>query len=152
MRYVNPEVAANEVEEDRAFLFESTEELAPVSGSWLKLQNGCLVLSGTAGNGNSSFDQITKDDDALIFNVEKGNAEDIATENEVIVAEGITVVAGNGNVTIAGAAGKKVVIANILGQTVANTVLTSDNATIAVPAGIVVVAVEGEDAVKTIVK
>ena len=88
----------------------------------------------------------------MIFNVEKGNAEDIATENEEIVADGITEVAGNGNVTIAGAAGKKVVIANILGQTVANTVLTSDNATISVPAGIVVVAVEGESAVKTIVK
>ena len=151
MRYLNPEVAANEVEEDRAFLFESTKELAPVDGSWLKMQNGCLVLSGS-DDSDSTFDLITNDDDALIFNVEKGNAEDIATENEVIVAEGITVVAGNGNVTIAGAAGKKVVIANILGQTVANTVLTSDNATIAVPAGIVVVAVEGEDAVKTIVK
>jgi len=45
-----------------------------------------------------------------------------------------------------------VVIANILGQTVANTVLTSDNATIAAPAGVVVVKVEGEAAVKAIVK
>ena len=153
MRYVNPEAAANEVEEDRAFLIESDgdQDIAPVNGSWLKMQNGCLVISGSDGSA-STFTQFTNDDDALIFNVEKGNAEDIATENEVIVAEGITVVAGNGNVTIAGAAGKKVVIANILGQTVANTVLTSDNATIAVPAGIVVVAVEGEDAVKTIVK
>ena len=51
-----------------------------------------------------------------------------------------------------GAAGKKVVITNILGQTVANTVVTSDNATIAAPAGVVVVAIEGEDAVKAIVK
>ena len=55
-------------------------------------------------------------------------------------------------VAIAGAAGKKVVITNILGQTVANTVVTSDNATIAAPAGVVVVAIEGEDAVKAIVK
>ena len=47
---------------------------------------------------------------------------------------------------------KKVVITNILGQTVANTVITSDNATIAAPQGVVVVAVEGEEAVKAIVK
>ena len=57
-----------------------------------------------------------------------------------------------GQVTIAGAAGKKVVVSNILGQVVANTVITSDNAPIAAPQGVVVVAVEGEEAVKAIVK
>jgi len=35
---------------------------------------------------------------------------------------------------------------------VASTVLTSDNATIAAPAGIIVVAVDGEEAVKAVVK
>ena len=75
-----------------------------------------------------------------------------ATANEEIAAAGVTVIAGNGQITIAGAAGKKVVIANILGQTVANTIITSDNATIAAPAGVVVVKVEGEAAVKAIVK
>ena len=58
----------------------------------------------------------------------------------------------NGTVTIQGAAGKSVVITNILGKVVAETVLSSDNATIAVPAGIVAVAVEGEAAVKVVVK
>ena len=53
---------------------------------------------------------------------------------------------------ITGAAGKKVVVSNILGQVVANTVVSSDNVTIAVPTGVVVVAVEGEAAVKAIVK
>ena len=43
-------------------------------------------------------------------------------------------------------------ITNILGQVVANTVITSDDATIAVPAGMVIVAVDGEEAVKAIVK
>ena len=52
---------------------------------------------------------------------------------------------------IQGAAGKTVVITNILGKAVANTTLTSDNQTINVPAGIVVVTVDGE-AVKAIVK
>ena len=49
-------------------------------------------------------------------------------------------------------AGKKVVVSNILGQVVATQVLTSDNAVIAAPQGVVVVAVEGEEAVKAIVR
>ena len=70
----------------------------------------------------------------------------IATDNEVITTSEVTVIAGEGQVTIAGAQGKKVVITNILGQTVANTVITSDNAVIAAPQGVIVVAVEGEEA------
>ncbi|MCG4955185.1 DUF6383 domain-containing protein, partial [Enterocloster bolteae] len=67
----------------------------------------------------------TGGDDALIFNVEQG--DDIATDNETIDAvEGISVVAGNGTVTVQGAAGKSVVITNILGKVIAETVLTSD--------------------------
>ena len=74
------------------------------------------------------------------------------TANEGVEVSEVKVIAGNGNVQIIGAAGKKVVVSNILGQTVANTVISSDNATIAAPAGVVVVAIEGEDAVKAIVK
>ncbi len=99
--------------------------------------NGILHLVGTT-------------DDALLFSVDKA---DMPTSNEAApsVSE-VTVIAGEGQVTIAGAAGKKVVVSNILGQTVANTVITSDNAVIAAPQGVVVVAVEGEEAVKAIVK
>lgn len=79
-------------------------------------------------------------------------APDYATSNEDVAVSEVTVIATEGGVQIAGAAGKKVVISNILGQVVANTVLTSDNAVIAAPQGVVVVAVEGEDAVKAIVK
>src|SRR5699024_7034069 len=88
-------------------------------------------------------------EDALVVAIEDAEAP---TANEGVEVSGVTVIAGNGNVTIAGAAGKKVVITNILGQTVANTVITSDNAAIAAPQGVVVVAVEGEDAIKAIVK
>ena len=77
---------------------------------------------------------------------------ELPTANEGVEVSGVKVIAGEGNVTIAGAQGKKVVISNILGQVVANTVITSDNAAIAAPQGIVVVAVEGEEAVKAIVK
>ena len=75
------------------------------------------------------------------------------TSNDKIAAESaISVIANDGTVTIQGAAGKSVVISNILGKVVAETVLSSDNATIAVPAGVVAVAVEGEAAVKVVVK
>ena len=80
------------------------------------------------------------------------NQEELPTANDDITVSSVKVIAGNGQITIAGAAGKKVVVSNILGQVVANTVITSDNATIAAPQGIVVVAVEGEEAVKAIVK
>ena len=66
------------------------------------------------------------------------------TSNESVSASEVKVVANNGSVVVKNAAGKNVVVSTILGQVVANEVLTSDNATINVPAGIVVVAVEGE--------
>ena len=80
-------------------------------------------------------------------------ASEAPTANETTpsVSE-VTVIAANGAIQIVGAQGKKVVVSNILGQTIANTVISSDNATIAAPAGVVVVAVEGEEAVKAIVK
>ena len=154
MRFVDRSVAANEVEADRAFLFESMNgdglEIAPAKAAWLKMQNGCLVLSD---KNTSKFDEVvTGGDDALIFNVEHVCGDEIAVDNEEIAVEGVSVVAGNGQVTIMGAAGKNVTITNILGKVIANQTIASDNATIAVPAGIVAVAVEGEAAVKAIVK
>ena len=76
----------------------------------------------------------------------------IATANESINASGIQVIATNGAVIVKGAAGKTVTISNVLGQKVASTVVTSDEAQIAAPAGVVIIAVEGEAAVKAIVK
>ena len=78
--------------------------------------------------------------------------KDVVTGNDEVSADAVKIVAAQGQVTIAGAAGKKVTISNILGQAIAETVLSSDNAVIAAPAGVVVVAVEGEEAVKAIVK
>ena len=86
---------------------------------------------------------------AMKFTITEGDP----TANEAIAneVEGVKVIAGNGTVEIQGAAGKNVVIANILGKVVASTTLTSDNQTINVPAGIVVVTVDGE-AVKAVVR
>ena len=76
MRFVNKEVAANEVEADRAFLFESMKskhvsdynnsamgDIAPTYAAWLRMQNGCLVLSDDR---SSNFDEMnTGGDDAF---------------------------------------------------------------------------------------
>lgn len=172
-RYVNPDKAAaayttGEEGADNAFLIESNvykanetyqtvglgtadKAIAPTAAAaWLKMHNGCLVLTDV----RSTFDAAkTGGDGALVFNAYvKGENDNTVTKNEEVAVENVTVIAGNGSVTVLGAAGKNVIISNILGQVVANTVLTSDNATIAVPAGIVAVAVDGEKAVKAIVK
>ena len=124
--------------------------------TWLKEQNHNIVSTGrgyseTGDHNGSNWHQNVYEDiyQALLLNT---TAQSDATANEDVEVSSVTVIAGNGQITVAGAAGKKVVITNILGQTVANTVVTSDNATIAAPAGVVVVAIEGEDAVKAIVK
>ena len=169
-RYINPDKAGAVTEEgaENAFLFESNvygekdqnyrtvngdadRAIAPTyAAAWLKMHNGCLVLTDISSQFSSAK---TNGDGALIFNVAQKDEEDMVTSNDNINnVEGVSVVAGNGTVTIQGAAGKSVVISNILGKVVAETVLTSDNATITVPAGIVAVAVDGEEAVKVVVK
>ena len=96
---------------------------------YVKTTNGYLTLT-------------TSEDQAMHVVVESQAAP---TSNEnVVVASEVKVVAQDGAVVVKNAAGKNVVVSTILGQVVANEVLTSDNATINVPAGIVVVAVEGE--------
>ena len=107
--------------------------------------------AGNTGNYLSSLnDKLTWSDKttALKFRV----ADTVSpTANEAIEAAGVQVIGGQGAVTVQGAAGKVITVANVLGQTIANQVAASDNVTIAAPAGIVVVAVEGE-ATKVVVK
>ena len=113
------------------------EESASDEG-YLRWVNGTVVVTNKFTNGE-------------LFNMEE-NYDGDPVANEDVTVSSISVVSTNGAVIIKGAAGKKVAISNLLGQTVASTVISSDNATIAAPAGIVVVAVEGEAAVKAIVK
>ena len=79
-------------------------------------------------------------------------APDTPAENEGVKTTEVSVSVIPGAVVVKGAEGKTVAISNVLGQTIANTVITSSEATISVPAGIVFVAVEGESAVKAIIK
>ncbi|MCD8263750.1 MAG: DUF6383 domain-containing protein [Tannerellaceae bacterium] len=148
------------IEDDQEnFLIESyypgVSYIGSFEGSWIQVMNGALVLAELStenGNHNGSHSLSQVINQAQIFKIEE-NVEEIPTSNEEIsTISGVKVIATEGAVSILNATGKKVVISNILGQAVANTTLTSDNVTIAAPKGIVVVAVEGEDAVKAIIK
>ena len=116
---------------------------------WIEIHNGVAVVT----------DDIQR---AEVFSYEA--TEETATANETIAAEGaVSVVATDGAVIVKGAEGKdgavivkgaegkNVVIATILGKVVANETINSDNETIAVPAGIAVVSVDGES-FKVVVK
>ena len=100
------------------------------NGEYLRSINGKLTLDG---------------DRTMALKVEVADT-DMPTANESINAadEAVKVVATNGAVIVKGAEGKNVVVSTILGKVVANEVLNSDNETIAAPAGIVVVSVDGE--------
>jgi hypothetical protein len=128
--------------ESEAFNRTLSPMIAPMNGGWLKWENGEMVISRT-----SYIDYIR---DAERWNTEP--TTDPAVANDAIAASAVKVIAGEGNVTILNAAGKRVTISNVLGQTVASSVLASDNATLAAPNGVLVVAVEGENAVKAVVK
>ena len=116
--------------------------IAPNNGGWVKIQNGVPVIAH----------DITFKEAALqaeVFNTEV--TEDAPTANETIAAGNVVVAGTNGAVVVKGAEGKSVIVSTILGKVVANEVLTSDNAQITAPAGVVVVSVDGES-FKVVVK
>ena len=99
------------------------------------------ALNGKLGLGSK--------EQAMVFTL----GTEVPTGNESIDnATSSIVVTGNaGSVTIQGAQGETAYVRNLLGMPLAETVVTSDNATIAVPAGIVLVTV-GDETVKVVVK
>ena len=111
----------------------SKEESVP---GYLRWVNGNLVVT----------DNI---DEAAHFTMEASDKE--ATANEEISTSSVVVAGVDGAVVVKGAEGKNVIVSTILGKVVANEVVSSDNATIAAPAGIVVVSVDGES-FKVVVK
>ena len=144
----------NRGDEENFFIESERAAAGSFTGGWIKVQNGCPVIArhiATSGSSedhegtNGSIDEIMRD--AQIFTLSEGN--DVPTSNDVSAVKVVTV---EGGVQVLNAAGKTVTVANVLGQTVASTVVSSDNATISAPAGVVIVTVEGEAAVKAIVK
>ena len=103
---------------------------------YLRWVNGNLVVTSNI-------------DEAAHFTMEASDKE--ATANEAISAGNVVVAGTNGAVVVKGAEGKNVIVSTILGKVVANEVVSSDNAQITAPAGIVVVSVDGES-FKVVVK
>ena len=139
-RYVDQEAGSFVIETAnyKKLPYAEKAEIAENNLGYLKWMNGVVVVVDDINN-------------ADVYNMNENETDTPTANEDIAVEEGVEVIAGNGTVTIQGAAGKTVVITNILGKAVANTTLTSDNQTINVPAGIVVVTVDGE-AVKAIVK
>ena len=104
---------------------------------YLKTMNGVIVVVSDEAN-------------ADIFNMNENESSN-PTANETIAAGNVVVAGTNGAVVVKGAEGKSVIVSTILGKVVANEVVSSDNATIAAPAGVVVVSVDGES-FKVVVK
>ena len=139
------------------------------AGAWIKIHNNVPVLAKYYSNdGNHNTGDFTDDwvavgdktDDNVTgefinqgarftFNAIDKDSE--ATANEEIAAGSVVVAGTNGAVVVKGAEGKNVIVSTILGKVVANEVLTSDNAQIAAPQGVVVVSVDGES-FKVVVK
>ena len=99
---------------------------------FLRWVNGCIVVDKGYQKGD-------------VFNMNEDETR-TPTANETIedATSAVSVVATEGGVIVKGAEGKNVIVSTILGKVVANEVINSDNETIAAPAGIVVVSVDGE--------
>ena len=145
-------------------------QVGSFAGAWVKIINGVPVLakySNANGNHNTGdttdswfeagdytdLDETTGEfiNQGARFTFEVLDKDASATANEEIAAGTVTVVATDGAVIVKGAEGKNVIVSTILGKVVANETINSDNETIAAPAGIVVVSVDGES-FKVVVK
>ena len=144
-------------EESEEFLIESNldgvSEIASWQGSWIKIYDKCPVTNYIGGNhgelllGKGLYaDNVT---DGTLFKVT--TTTDSATANEEIATSSVIVAGVDGAVVVKGAEGKNVIVSTILGKVVANETVSSDNATIAAPQGVVVVSVDGES-FKVVVK
>lgn len=166
----------NTGDEENSFMIESNDNqgfsgIGSFTGAWIKILNNVPVLvkyyndNGNHNTGDSTDSwknsadwtdmsnytgEFINQGARFVFSAVEKNAS--ATSTEDMTVNEVSVIASKGAVVVKGAAGKAVVINDILGKTVANVVLASDNETISVPAGIVVVSVEGEDAAKVVVK
>ena len=110
----------------------------PYVVSYVRWNNGVPVLT-------------TNMADAEVFNIKTDLKDANPTANEEIATSSVVVAGTNGAVVVKGAEGKNVIVSTILGKVVANEVVSSDNATIAAPQGVVVVSVDGES-FKVVVK
>ena len=164
---------------DNTFMLESNDtpmgvkgysQVGSFAGAWVKVINGVPVLAkywndngnhNTGDTTDSWFEMGDYTDASDVtgefinqgarFTFEAIEKDANATANEEIATSSVVVTGTNGAVVVKGAEGKNVIVSTILGKVVANEVVSSDNATIAAPQGVVVVSVDGES-FKVVVK
>ncbi len=163
---------------ESSFLIESNDtpngitgysKVGSFAGAWIKIHNNVPVLAKISDkNGNHNTGDTTDSwfnmgdwvtggtygeliNQAARFTFDTIEKDSEATANEEIATSSVIVAGTNGAVVVKGAEGKSVIVSTILGKVVANEVLTSDNAQIAAPQGVVVVSVDGES-FKVVVK
>ncbi len=132
-RYVDAERDAFTIETlYRAYDIDEDGDIEYRQRGYIKYQNGIPVVTPKAS-------------EAWVFDLNETSETPTANETiEDAANSAVTVVATDGAVIVRGAEGKNVIVSTILGKVVANEVINSDNETIAAPAGIVVVSVDGE--------
>lgn len=124
--------------EDGGFYLENQTELAKTADKakpYVGMVNGFAVMQATP---------------TAAFEVESASAP-VANEN-ITEAATVRLIGSVGEFTIQNAAGKKITISNILGQTIGTRYISSDYVTVPTARGVIIVSVEGDKAYKVIVK
>ena len=131
----NPALFALKVTESGNYLLENQQEVNKNTGTpYVGIINNVVVM--------------TKD--GVEFSVETAPAP-VANE-EIEAPNTVKVIGGVGEFSIRNAHGKKITVSNILGQTIATRVVSSDYVTVPTTRGVVIVSVDGDQAYKVIVK
>jgi hypothetical protein len=136
--------------DEQNFLIESwAKSIGGMYGEWIKIEGGIPVAVQTTI-------KDAKAGKADIFNLvqepatkTKGNTDATKVSD---TSANISVTTGYGSLNIRGATGKKVVVANSSGQIISSEIAGTDNTSLSIPAGIVLVSVDGQPAVKALVK
>lgn len=134
--------------EEQNFLIESwAKSVGSQEGEWVKMANGIPVAVSTTL-------QEAIAGKADIFNLGKAIQTKAGKETDPLVAElkKVSVTADYGTITIQGAEGKKVTITNTLGTVLTNETVHSNHLTLHMPTGVVLVSVDNQPAIKTLVK
>ena len=125
---------------------QENNKIAPEYRGNIRINYGAAILERNTFGGISYAD---------IFNVAEPPFTDWqdgkATLNENIASE-VKIIAGEEFITIYNAVGKHIVVSNLLGRTIVNKTLTSNNEVIKAPKGFVVATVDGEKSFKLMVK
>ena len=141
------------VDGKRQFIGNNDDHIAKFQFRYVDNESGSFVIETAGGylkNLGGDLVVVSDINSADVFNMTEGFEGD-PTANENITAGNVVVAGVNGAVVVKGAEGKNVIVSTILGKVVANEVVSSDNATIAAPQGVVVVSVDGES-FKVVVK